>query len=40
MFDVSLHNWELNSELAHILITLITPLRLIHNNYIAVSAVS
>ena len=36
MFDTSPHNWEMNSELTHILTTLLTSLQHI-NNYIAVS---
>ena len=36
MFDIPLHNSEVDSELAYILINLLTPLQHIHSNYIAV----
>ena len=36
MFDKSLHSWEMDSELAHILITLLTLLLHIQSNYIII----
>ena len=39
MFDNPLHNWEMDSELAHILINLLNSLQHIHSNCIAVRVV-